>query len=225
MTEILRGGKMMKVRVKICCISSIAEAQIAVRCGADALGLVGAMPTGPGVVADDLIHDIIKTVPPPIAHFLLTSETTAEGIIAHLKKTHANTIQIVDDTVSAAVRKAVRAAMPMVKIVQVIHVLTDKTVDEALLAAETSDILLLDSGNPAARELGGTGRTHNWDVSRRIVDQSHVPVFLAGGLGAANVRAAIEYVQPFGVDLCSSVRTEGGLDERKLAAFFEEIRL
>ncbi|HNL40150.1 MAG TPA: hypothetical protein PKH43_13465, partial [Saprospiraceae bacterium] len=84
------------------------------------------------------------------------------------------------------------------------------------------DALLLDSGNPnlAVKELGGTGRVHNWAISRRIVEQSGVPVFLAGGLRPDNVQAAVEAVQPWGLDLCSGVRTEGRLDEQKLAAFF-----
>ena len=220
----------MRTRVKICCISSLSEAKLAIQQGADALGLVGAMPSGPGPIADELIAEIVKIIPPPLASFLLTSETTAEGIISHLNRTAANTIQIVDDTVSADVRRAVRRALPMVKIVQVVHVLSEKTIEKALEMSETADALLLDSGNPAARELGGTGRTHNWILSRKIVEQSPVPVFLAGGLHPENVRAAIEAVAPFGVDLCSGVRSvrmdsfgEGSLDARKLAAFFEAI--
>jgi phosphoribosylanthranilate isomerase len=212
-------------RVKICCISSLEEARTAVQCGASALGLVGHMPSGPGVIDDDLIARIAANTPPPIATFLLTSETKAEDIVAHHRKVGTNTVQIVDALESGTYAE-IRLALPGVKIVQVIHVTGEESVEEALRIAPEVHALLLDSGNPnlAVKELGGTGRTHNWGLSRRIVEGSPVPVFLAGGLRPDNVRAAIEAVQPFGLDLCSGVRSEGRLDPRKLEQFFEAIR-
>ncbi|MCU0239795.1 MAG: phosphoribosylanthranilate isomerase, partial [Pyrinomonadaceae bacterium] len=192
--------------------------------GASALGLVGEMPSGPGVITDAEILGIAKTVPPPIATFLLTSQTSASGIIEHYKKVHTNTIQIVDELKSGTYQE-IRDALPSVKIVQVIHVIDDKSVDEACELANFVDSILLDSGNPnlQIKELGGTGRVHNWDLSRKIVENCGKPVFLAGGIKTENVREAYETVQPFGFDLCSSVRTDGKLDERKLEEFFAEV--
>src|SRR6478735_5118220 len=86
----------MRPRIKICCINSIADAKMAIDFGAAAVGLVGKMPSGPGPIEDELIASIIKTIPPPIATFLLTSETTAEEIVAHQQRVHSGTIQIVD---------------------------------------------------------------------------------------------------------------------------------
>lgn len=212
----------MKPRIKICCISSLEEAQLAIRFGASAIGLVGHMPSGPGVISDDLIADITRVVPPAIGTFLLTSETDSQQIIAHHQKVHTNTIQMVD-TLQSGTYAAIRAAIGPVKIVQVIHVTGEESLDEALQIADQVDAVLLDSGNPklAVKELGGTGRVHNWAISRRIVEALPVPVFLAGGLRPDNVRAAMDAVQPFGLDLCSGVRTEGKLDPVKLDAFFE----
>jgi phosphoribosylanthranilate isomerase len=214
----------MKPRVKICCIASQEEARIAIAYGASALGLVAAMPSGPGPISDELIRQIAKAVPPPIATFLLTCETQAEAIIAHHQRTLTNTLQLVDAP-EPGVYAAIRAALPAIKIVQVIHVRDERSLDEALQAAEQVDALLLDSGNPslAVKELGGTGRVHDWRLSRRIVEQSPVPVFLAGGLSSENVRSAIDQVQPFGVDLCSGVRTNGRLDPHKLESFFNAV--
>ena len=214
----------MKTRVKICCIGSRTEARQAIAAGASALGLVGHMPSGPGVIADATIADIVRVVPPGIASFLLTSETTAAGIIAHQQRVHTNTLQLVD-RVSLDVYTAIRQALPAVKIVQVIHVLDEASVDEALAAAEAADALLLDSGNPnlQVKELGGTGRVHDWRLSRRIREQAGVPVFLAGGLSPENARQAIEAVEPFGLDICSGVRTNGQLDARKLDVFFKRV--
>ena len=210
----------MIVRIKICCISSISEALTAIEFGADAIGLVAKMPSGPGPIHDDLIRQIAQAVPPPIATFLLTSETSASGIIKHHQRTNTNTIQIVD-LLSDGTYLQIKEALPSVKIVQVIHVIDSRSVDLAIRLSESVDALLLDSGNPnlKVKELGGTGRVHNWKLSRQIRDNSKCPVFLAGGLNPNNVRQAIEEVQPFAIDVCSGVRTNGALDRNKLSDF------
>ncbi|MBD2700849.1 phosphoribosylanthranilate isomerase [Spirosoma sp. BT702] len=214
-----------RTRVKICCISSLDEAKLALRYGADALGLVGRMPSGPGVVADEIAAQVVRATPPPLATFMLTSEDNVADIVAHQQRVGANTIQLVD-AVPTDTYAQLRDQLPAVKLVQVIHVLDERNVDEALKAvADGVDALLLDSGNPnlAVKLLGGTGRVHNWQVSRQIVEQSSVPVFLAGGLNPENVRQAIDVVQPFGLDICSGVRTDGQLDKRKLEAFMKVV--
>lgn len=212
-------------RVKICCISSVQEARLAVRLGADAVGLVSRMPSGPGVVSEDLIAMIAAQVPPPIATFLLTSETKAAAIIAQQARCGTNTIQLCD-RVESRVHAEIREALPGVRVVQVVHVNGDDSVDEALGVAGSVDALLLDSGNQNldVKELGGTGRVHDWRLSERIVLSAPVPVFLAGGLGPINVAGAIRSVRPFGVDICSGVRTGGKLDRNVLSSFMEAVR-
>lgn len=195
---------------------------MAVNAGAAALGLVGHMPSGPGVISDDLIAAIARAVPPAVATFLLTSETDAEAISSHHARVGTNTIQIVD-ALQSGTYSQLRRLIGHVKLVQVIHVIDEASVEEAQRIAPEVDALLLDSGNPnlAIKELGGTGRVHNWKLSRRIVESVPVPVFLAGGLKAENVQEALQEVQPFGLDLCSSVRTDGRLDPFKLERFFQ----
>jgi len=212
-------------RVKVCCIASEAEAALAVRMGASAVGLVSKMPSGPGPIAESRIRDIARTVPPGVATFLLTSETTAEPIIAQQRYTGANTLQLVD-SVAPAVYAALRDALPSVKIVQVVHVRDDGAVAEARQLSPLVDAILLDSGNPSLsiKELGGTGRAHDWAVSRKIRDAVPVPVYLAGGLNPENVGRAIAQVQPFGVDVCSGLRTGGRLDASKLERFMRAVR-
>jgi phosphoribosylanthranilate isomerase len=214
----------MRTRIKICCISSIAEAKMAIRHGADALGLVAKMPSGPGPIADEMIETIAHVIPPPLASFLLTSEQTAAQVILHLQRTKTNTVQLVDELLNQDY-DAIRAALPQVKIVQVIHVTGEESIEEAARLQEKVDSFLLDSGNPkaAVKTLGGTGNTHNWEISRELVKRVGVPVFLAGGLHAGNVKEAIEKVQPFGVDICSGVRTNGKLDEGKLKEFVSAV--
>jgi len=214
----------MRTRIKICCISSVNEAKLAIDHGTDAIGLVGKMPSGPGPIPDWLIAEIVKVIHPPIASFLLTSEQSSEEIIYHIKRVDTNTVQIVDE-LTTGTYSDIRTALPHLKIVQVIHVTGEESIDEAVRISPNVDALLLDSGNPKAslKTLGGTGNVHNWDLSREIVKAVDIPVFLAGGLHANNVRQAIETVRPFAVDICSGVRTEGRLDPGKLEAFIKAV--
>jgi len=210
----------MRIRIKICCISTINEAKLAIESGTDAIGLVAKMPSGPGPIPDELIRQIAQSVPPLIGTFLLTSETSAEEIIRHHQRAHTNTIQIVD-LLSVGTYSQIREALPSVKIVQVIHVIDSNSVEMAIRISDNVDALLLDSGNPnlKIKELGGTGRVHNWNLSRQIRDNAKCPIILAGGLRPENVRYAIEEVQPFAIDVCSGVRTNGALDKNKLCRF------
>lgn len=214
----------MRTRVKVCCITSQSEAELAIRSGADCLGLVGEMPTGPGPIPDAAIRAIASSTPPGVATFLLTSRTEPSAVVEHVRLAGTNVVQLVD-SVPAATYHALREACPGVRIVQVVHVEDDSAIDLAHGLARDVDAILLDSGRPGAtvQELGGTGRTHDWGISKRVVEAVSVPVFLAGGLARHNVREAIETVAPFGVDLCSGVRSDGGLDARLLTDFMAEV--
>jgi phosphoribosylanthranilate isomerase len=213
-----------KPRVKICCIGSIEEARLAVRFGASALGLVSDMPSGPGVIDDDLIREIARAIPPAVASFLLTCKQDVASIIEQQRRAGVNTIQICDRLEGGSYRE-LRDALPGISIVQVIHVTGTEALAEALAVAPYVNGILLDSGNQtlAVKELGGTGRTHDWSLSLRIREAVGVPIFLAGGLKPANIREALRQVEPFGVDVCSGVRSDGKLDEGKLSEFFRNI--
>jgi phosphoribosylanthranilate isomerase len=214
----------IKPRVKICCISSGAEAALAVRQGAAAVGLVSAMPSGPGVIPEETITQIAGTVPPGVATFLLTSKHDAASIIAQQRRCRTNTIQLCD-SVEPGCYARLREALPGIALVQVIHVTGPESLHEAVSVQSNVEAILLDSGNQklAVKELGGTGRTHDWRISREIVAAVRVPVYLAGGLNPENVAEAIVQVQPFGLDICSGLRTNGNLDEAKVRRFFANI--
>ena len=212
-------------RVKICCISSVDEAALAVDCGASALGLVSNMPSGPGVISDERIAAIAATVPPAIGTFLLTSQQRVADIIEQQRLCRTNTIQICDH-LTHGTHRDLKDALPGISVVQVVHVTAPESVEEAVRVAPQVDAILLDSGNQklAIKELGGTGRTHNWTLSRTIRERIGIPLFLAGGLTPENVGEAMEGVGPFGLDLCSGVRTDGKLDAAKLKRFFAAVR-
>lgn len=213
------------IRVKICCISSTDEAMLAIKYGCDALGFVSAMPSGAGVIDEELIPIIVSVVPPPIATFLLTSRVNANEIISQIIRCKTNTVQLVD-RVEPEVYHKIRQELPWTRIVQVIHIQDKNSIEEAQSIAPFVDALLLDSGNQSLpiKELGGTGRVHDWSISKTICDIIDKPVFLAGGLNFNNVEEAIRTVRPFGVDVCSGLRTNGKLDKDKLKKFFNSVK-
>lgn len=183
------------------------------------------MPSGPGIIDEESIAEIARHVPPPIGTFLLTSATSPDAIVAQQRRCGTNTLQLCD-YVDISVYRALRRELPGIALVQVIHVTGPEAVELASAAAEHIDALLLDSGDTTlpVKLLGGTGRTHNWATSRRIRDSVAAPIFLAGGLTPANVADAVATVEPFGLDLCSGVRTADRLDATKLDAFFSALK-
>lgn len=210
----------MRTRIKVCCIASTEEARLAIDAGADAVGLVGRMPSGLGPIEDELIAEIAGAVPPPIVSVLLTSEMHADAISAHVRRTRPTAVQVVSHIPPAEAARLAEIE-PHVGRIQVIHVESPAALELIPLYSPHVHAFLLDSGRPSAvvPELGGTGRRHDWSISAAFVRTSPCPVFLAGGLAASNIAEAINQVRPFGVDLCSSVRTDGRLDPEKLATF------
>lgn len=212
-------------RVKICCIRSLDEVKAAVDLGASALGLVSEMPSGPGVISETQIRGLAGKIPPGVASFLLTSKTDPDAIVRQQRFCRVNTVQLCDRLEADAYAELHRA-MPGVGVVQVVHVTGPEALEEAQAIGDQVHALLLDSGNAdlAVKELGGTGRTHDWEISCRIREESPIPVWLAGGLKPSNVAEAIAAVGPFGVDVCTGVRTEMKLDEEKLTSFFTAVQ-
>lgn len=211
--------------MKVCCIATPEEANLAIDAGADALGLVSAMPSGPGPISEAIIESIVERVEGRAATVLLTSRQDATAIGDQLDRIRPAVVQLVDELDDRAYTR-LRHSHPDVVLMQVIHVRDGGAVDEAARVAPLVDAILLDSGNPNAivKELGGTGRVHDWSISRAIRDGVHVPVFLAGGLRVSNVAEAIAAVRPFGVDVCSGVRVDGRLDSDAVRAFIRAAR-
>lgn len=214
-----------RTRIKICCIASLEEAQLAIHAGADAVGFVCATPTSARSIDKQSVALITPLIPPPIETFLLTSERTASSIAKHVRLTGVSTVQILSP-IGLAESKRLSELIPTVRRVQVIHVESEVALELIDTYAPFVHSFLLDSGRPNLNtpEYGGTGRTHDWSISAECVKKSPHPVYLAGGLTSENVREAIRLVRPFGVDLCSGVRTNSHLDPDKLKVFIAEVR-
>ena len=221
MIEFARYGR---TRVKICCISSVDEAGLAIRYGASALGLVADMPSGPGVIPEELISEIASSIPPYVTSVLLTSQQNVDEIIEQHQRCGTNAIQIVDRLEPDSYSE-LREFLSGIDIIQVVHVVGEESIDEAVEIAPQVDAVLLDSGKPnlETKELGGTGRTHDWDLCKRIKDSIGKPLILAGGLNPENVADAIRQVEPYAIDVCSGVRTNSMLEEAKLSLFMDKV--
>ncbi|MDD3559317.1 MAG: phosphoribosylanthranilate isomerase, partial [Melioribacteraceae bacterium] len=187
--------------------------------------LVSEMPSGPGIISEPEIEKIISSLSSSTMTVLLTSKVTAEEIIAQYDFSKPFALQIVDELKESEL-KILRSELKDTELIQVIHVNDSGAIERAKSVEMFVDKILLDSGNPnlSVKTLGGTGNTHNWEISKKLVEEVNVPVFLAGGLNSENVVEAIKKVNPFGVDLCSGVRTNGKLDRLKLNDFFNIVR-
>ena len=216
---------MHQVHVKSCCMVSVEEAHLAAGQGASAVGLVGEMPAGPGVIGVKAAAAIACEAPLGLETFLLTSGECAADIASELASCPASTVQIVRH-IDPKEYPALIEAVPQVRRVQVIHIEDEGALALAARYAPYVDAFLLDSGRTSGPvpQFGGTGSTHDWTISARFVAQTALPVYLAGGLKSTNVYDAITQVRPFGVDLCTGVRTNDQLDEEKLKSFMEEVR-
>jgi phosphoribosylanthranilate isomerase len=206
-------------------MASVEEARLAVARGASLVGLVSAMPSGPGPIPEERIAEIAATVPPGVTSVLLTAHTNVRAIAGQQARCRLRAIQLVDHLEPDGLLN-LRDVLPGIALIQVVHVTGGESVAEAAEVAPFVDAILLDSGRPslAIKELGGTGRVHDWEVSRRIRNAVDVPVILAGGLRAENVRQAIETVQPYAVDVCTGVRTQGLLDDDRLTRFMDAVK-
>lgn len=219
----------LRPRVKVCCVQDAAEAALATAHGADLIGLVGPGLSGPEVIDDIQVARVARTVPPPVMAVLLTRQQDPDALAAQVRFARTPAVQICD-AVPVRAYAEVRSAVPSIHILQVVHVTGPEAVAEAHRVARFADALVLDSGSPAPSGpddepvYGGTGTTHDWSISARIVAEVDRPVFLAGGLNADNVAEAWQTVRPYGFDLCSGVRTDGRMDPDKVAAFLAAVR-
>jgi len=209
--------------LKICGIQAASEAAAAAEAGATALGfLLGLTHWAGDETTPDAAATTIRTLPPHIEPVLVTHLLDEAAIADLARGIGARAIQVHDDLSPAGLRR-LRALAPGLRLVKAVHVTGPEAAGKAAEYAGVADALLLDSRT--ADRLGGTGRTHDWSLSREIVRASPVPVYLAGGLRPENVTEAIARVRPAGVDVNSGVEDESGRkDTRKMRAFVARAR-
>jgi len=208
------------MRTKVCGINNMEDMERALSAGASALGfLAGITHVAEDKVDLDTARHLISIMPPFTTSVAVTHLTNAKDIIELVKYVMCTTVQIHDYIPPEEVTQ-VREALPGIKIIKAIHVTGPESIDLARSFEPVVDALLLDSRT--ADRLGGTGITHDWDLSSIIVQNSRVPVILAGGLNQENVYQAVRKVHPFAVDVNSGVETKQKKDYHKMVTFICE---
>jgi phosphoribosylanthranilate isomerase len=209
------------MRTKICGIRNHEDALTAIRAGANAVGfLVGITHLAEDKIDKETAKEIIGKLPPFVSRVLVTHFTNENAIVDLAEYLGVDTIQIHDYIPPKAVLH-VKETLPYCKIIKAVHIINESEAVELMHDFETvSDALLLDSRT--ADRLGGTGMVHDWNISKKIVSLSQVPVILAGGLTNTNVFDAVVKTRPFGVDVNSGVEVTGWKNYEKIKQFITE---
>lgn len=212
------------VRVKVSCVRSPEEARRAVSFGAAAIGVASHVPFTSAGLSDEEITAIASAVEPEVGTFLLTDLEDPAAIAEQAVRCGVNTVQLWSE-LSAAAYVEIRRSAPDLSIAQTIHVVDEGAIEKARELAGVADALVLGSTNPEPpfRWDSPHGRTHDWQISRRIAESAMIPVILSGGLTHLNVADAVRAVRPYGVEVCSGVRRDGALDTSMLVQFLETL--
>ena len=201
------------IRVKICGNRTIEEAFMAVRAGADAVGLiVGTRYKTEDELDAHTASEILTALPPYISAVLVTHLISADEVMEIHQRVPTAVIQLQNDIILREITK-IKKRLPHVKLIKAIHVENMSAIEIAKSFASYVDALLVDSRTED--RIGGTGMTHDWGISSKIVLQINKPVILAGGLNPSNALEAIRQVRPFGVDVNSGVEFEDGKKDPK----------
>jgi phosphoribosylanthranilate isomerase len=212
------------VRVKICGIRSVAEARLAERLGADAVGvLVGQMHASADFIEPAEAGRIARSVPPFVSTVLVTHVEEVQELVRLAETVACQVVQLHSDLGPVALGELRRRLAPR-KIIGKVSVEDDTAVARAREIAPFVDAIVLDSRDRATGRVGGTGHVHDWSLSARIVAASSVPIILAGGLTPENVAEAIRVVRPWGVDVNSGVKAaDGRKDEERVRRFIAAV--
>jgi phosphoribosylanthranilate isomerase len=212
------------MRVKICGIRRVEDALAAVAAGADAVGCLVALDhPAPDEIDPAVARTIFEALPPFVARVLVTHRTGLADVTALMRETCATVAQLHGEFPTVAI-PALREALRYATIVKTVHVTGEESIAAAAAASRAADAILLDT--KARGLIGGTGTTHDWSISARVVATSAKPVILAGGLTPENVAEAIARVRPFAVDVNSGTRgADGFKDHVRIAAFIAAARM
>lgn len=213
------------MRVKICGIKNVEDALKSVEYGADAIGvLVGQEHNSKDFISIKTAKKIIESLPPLVSSVLVTHINNSEEISHMIKTIGVTTVQLHSDIDIQGIEK-IKFNCPNVKIIKLVHVIDEKSMQQVDFFANSSDAILLDTINNVTDQVGGTGKTHNWEIDRKIVEHTNAKIIIAGGLNPNNIKEAIHKIKPYGVDVNTGVQNKNGLkDYEKLKEFIRNAK-
>ncbi|HDS45870.1 MAG TPA: phosphoribosylanthranilate isomerase [Methanomicrobia archaeon] len=208
---------MYDLSVKICGVTNAEDARLVLESGADLLGMIVDVPVAsPRKISLDSAVEIAHALNNEIDLVAVMMPRTVQEVERIVRRLEPVAVQL-HGFESNAFLHAVRTAVPDVKVIKTVHLDEIGAIHGGLPEPEYLDFLLLDT---VSHQLGGTGKTHNWATSARLVEESTVPVLLSGGLSPSNVRDAIRAVKPYGVDVASGVESSPGRKSREKIELF-----
>lgn len=213
------------IKVKICGIKRLEDTLLAISYGADALGfLVGQKHASPDFIEKDIAKSIIAKLPPFCPSVLVTHLENASEITTLASYLGVSTVQLHGDTTPEGA-KEIKDKLPYIKIYKAIHVVDEVSIEKGKEYLPYVDAILPDTFNAKTDQVGGTGLTHDWSISREMAKEYDKPLILAGGLNPDNVAEAIKYVRPYAVDANSGTKgIDGYKDPVKLKLFIERAK-
>ncbi|WP_076830422.1 phosphoribosylanthranilate isomerase [Frankia sp. CcI49] len=193
-----------RIRASVCANQTAADVAACVEGGADAVGvLVQVKHRAEDAIDLDHAANLMDMVPPYVGRYAVTHATEIREI-CDLRNLAIDTIQLHED-IDPAIIPEIRRGFPRVRLLKAIHVVDEGSISMAERWQGLVEGLVLDSVNKIENRIGGTGLTHDWSISARIIKATKVPVVLAGGLRPENVCEAVRAVLPWGVNVNSGV--------------------
>ena len=213
---------MRSVRVKICGITREEDLAVAVAAGADAVGFLVGVPSSPRNLTIERAERLLRQVPIFVDSVVVTAPQSIDGLAEICETLKPSAIQIhgKKSFVASELREQIKDA----RLIKTVYVTKDALNETAIEELKTFDAVLLDS--VAKGQYGGTGRVHDWNMSRQIREAvAPLPLILAGGLKPENVKEAVQTVQPYAVDVASGVESQPAVkDHGKVRAFVENAK-
>ncbi|MBI9104532.1 MAG: phosphoribosylanthranilate isomerase [Spirochaetales bacterium] len=196
-------------------MQSLEEARAIIDAGVDHIGITPGENNLPGEISYKDAFEIFQAVKGEITRIAITVSTDIEEIIEMVKAVQPDILHICGPSSTMMPPPALyelRRALPGIRIMQAISVGDRSAVDLCLKYQDAADIIILDTEVSTIGGIGASGETHDWSISKEIVDRCKLPVILAGGLSPDNVAAAIKAVRPWGVDSlsCTNIPLENG---------------
>jgi phosphoribosylanthranilate isomerase len=213
------------VKVKICGIRNKTEMAMALNAGADAVGFITEVPVNsPRNISLVEASILISKVPVFVTSVLVIMPENAEQAINMIQTARPAAVQIHNPLSLGELKKIKAMGVKLIKTIPVPQNAQPETLIKQIgELSRTADAILLDTALEG--KIGGTGATHNWDTSSKVVLKIRLPVILAGGLNPENVGYAVKRVHPYAVDTASGVETGEKKDENKLKTFIKNARI
>ncbi len=211
----------MKVKVKICGITSNEDLVTAIEAGADAVGFVVNVSSSPRNLTIEKAERLMRNTPVFVKNVVVTVPKRLGELVEIYERLRPDILQIHGHNLSDSV---IREKLANTRLIRAIQVKSVHAVDEAVKTANTFDAVLLDTFVPD--KFGGTGEVHDWELSKHIRLKVHPkPLILAGGLNPENVQDAVRVVKPYAVDVSSGVESQPGIkDSKKVFEFIKNAK-